>query len=304
MKTTYIDSSGVRLLVKIEEPNTEEQNPQTLIFVHGYPDTHSTWSKQIDAFKDQYRIIFFDLRGCGSSSPPKDRTGYHIDYLMADLDAIIKELANGQKVHLIGHDWGAIICWCFLAIPSYAQKIQSFTAISGPHPTLTTKNIIDNLKSLDPFSFFAAVRQLMHSWYIALFQIPRFAEFLIFSSPEAIWKSLTSNVGLDEEDEMRHKNREEILSSSIGPINLYRELVQGGLPPLPEQPIEVPVTVIIPKKDLAITDLAYDNHERIVKHIDMRKIDANHWVHRERPDEINRLISIFLKRVQSRTTKG
>ncbi|MEM7180070.1 MAG: alpha/beta fold hydrolase [Spirochaetota bacterium] len=300
MKTIYVNAGDVKLHAKIHEPK-ESENPETIIFIHGYPDTHTTWSKQIDAFKENYRLVLYDLRGTGGSTPPHDRTGYHIDYLMNDLNCVIKELAGNEKVHIVGHDWGGIIAWSYLSIPSYAEKVKSFTAIGAPHPTLATKNIMDSLQTLDPFAWFQAIQQILKSWYVGFLQIPRLAEFFLFASPESIWNALISQSGIPPEDEMRHKNRQEILSSTVGPINMYRELVQGGLPPLPPEPIQIPVSVITADKDLALTNIVFENVERLATKVDIRKMDTNHWVHREKPDEFNRLLGIFLKRTKARS---
>ncbi|MCB1157155.1 MAG: alpha/beta fold hydrolase [Leptospiraceae bacterium] len=301
MKINYINSNDVKLLVKTSVPENLEEKPETLLFLHGYPDNHKTWSHQIESFKDNYRIIVFDIRGCGGSTPPPSRKGYHIDHLMQDVDNVLNVfLEKDEKVHLVGHDWGAIIFWSYISIPSYAKRVASFTAICGPHPTLALKNLYDNIKSFDPFNLFATIDQLAKSWYVAFLQIPRIPEFLLYSSPEMMWNILFSQSGLPESDDIRHFSREEILSTSVGPINLYRELIQGGLPPLPEEPIAVPITVIGAEKDLAITKLAYENIDKIARQVDIRYIDANHWIHREKSADVNKLISIFLKRIALR----
>lgn len=50
-------------------------NPEakkTIIMVHGWPGMWTSFRNQIEAFKSEYRIITFDLRGYGDSQHPDD----------------------------------------------------------------------------------------------------------------------------------------------------------------------------------------------------------------------------------------
>lgn len=38
-----------------------------IIFVHGFPYDHTMWNYQIDAFKDEYYCVAYDIRGLGQS---------------------------------------------------------------------------------------------------------------------------------------------------------------------------------------------------------------------------------------------
>ena len=42
-------------------------NAGTLIFIHGFPFNKWTWKNQIDALKEDYRVIAYDVRGHGNS---------------------------------------------------------------------------------------------------------------------------------------------------------------------------------------------------------------------------------------------
>lgn len=68
----------------------------TIIFVHGFPYDHTMWHNQIDALKDEYYCVSYDLRGLGKSKPGEGQTTMemHVD----DLFAIIKELKLRKPV--------------------------------------------------------------------------------------------------------------------------------------------------------------------------------------------------------------
>ena len=60
MKSYYIDSENVKLHVLAAD---QIDGKETILFLHGYPDTSSSWEKQFEYFKDKYRVAAFDLRG-------------------------------------------------------------------------------------------------------------------------------------------------------------------------------------------------------------------------------------------------
>ncbi|KAJ7735113.1 alpha/beta-hydrolase [Mycena maculata] len=83
----------------------------TLILVHGWPSLWSTWSNQIQEFKEDYHLIVPDLRGFGESTHPGDvrRSGTMPD-MVGDIVCIL-EHANISSAVCVGHDWGSQICY-------------------------------------------------------------------------------------------------------------------------------------------------------------------------------------------------
>jgi hypothetical protein len=45
----------------------------------------------------------------------------------------IDEVAPGQPIHALGHDWGSVIGWELVSAPDAATWIASFTPVSGPN---------------------------------------------------------------------------------------------------------------------------------------------------------------------------
>lgn len=78
LQRTMVRSSaedGVNLAVY------ESGNPKgrAVIFIHGFAQSHESWSKQIDsmALQQELRLITFDLRGHGDSDKPLSKDAYH-----------------------------------------------------------------------------------------------------------------------------------------------------------------------------------------------------------------------------------
>ena len=63
---------------------------EPLLLVHGFPDTHTVWRKQIPLLIEAgYQVIAPDTRGCGDSEIPAQIADYHRDNLVEDLRALL-----------------------------------------------------------------------------------------------------------------------------------------------------------------------------------------------------------------------
>ena len=84
-----------------------------VLLVHGFPDDHAIWDKQIDALAEAgFQVIAPDMRGCGESGITGSLKDYAVESLANDLVGLLDALRI-ERVHLAGHDWGASICWIF-----------------------------------------------------------------------------------------------------------------------------------------------------------------------------------------------
>src|SRR4051812_10708518 len=87
-----------------------------VLLLHGFPDTHAVWRKQIGALVAAgYRVVAPDLRGYGRTDAPHGVAAYGLDHLRADVLALLDAL-HVDRVDLVGHDWGGIIAWQIAAL--------------------------------------------------------------------------------------------------------------------------------------------------------------------------------------------
>ncbi|MCB1188871.1 MAG: alpha/beta fold hydrolase [Leptospiraceae bacterium] len=298
MKTSFVNASDVTLYLVSDKPK-DKPDAETVLFLHGYPDNSKTWSYQMHSLGMEYQVAAYDIRGAGKSTQPINQYDFHIEKLQEDVLAVIDHLVGKEgKVHLVGHDWGAIIFWAFVSNRSYQKRVHSYTAVSGPHVTLTLKNMFEKFTSFNPMAIGEQFFQIFKSWYIMFFQVPKLPEFMWYTFPLFLWERILKEGGVPSNDEMYKYDKKEIFSCAVGTLNLYRELMMGGLPRLPEPPIEVPVSVIIPEDDLAILPSSYDKMEEIASNLKIHKLKANHWVHREKPREVNNIIRETIARAR------
>ena len=110
------------------------------------------------------RVLAPDQRGYSPGARPRGRRAYAVAELVDDIVALL-DTSGLEKVHLVGHDWGALVAWSVAS--AHPDRLHSVTAVSVPHPG----------------AFFAAMPhgQILKSWYMGVFQIPLLAERLVTS---------------------------------------------------------------------------------------------------------------------------
>src|SRR6188768_4198224 len=77
-----------------------------IIFIHGFPLNKSMWNKQVEALKENYRVIAYDIRGHGNSDPGIDN--FFIELFVNDLLRLMEKLGI-QKSILCGLSLGGYI---------------------------------------------------------------------------------------------------------------------------------------------------------------------------------------------------
>jgi pimeloyl-ACP methyl ester carboxylesterase len=108
----------------------ENQTRPLVLCLHGFPDNARSFRFQLPALAQAgYRVIAPTLRGYEPGSQPVDKD-YSVGALARDVLAWIDELGE-EKVHLIGHDWGAGITYMAGAIAP--ERFHSLTTIAVPH---------------------------------------------------------------------------------------------------------------------------------------------------------------------------
>ena len=106
-------------------------NGPLVLLVHGWPETWVSWKEQINFIsKLGYKVCAFNTRGYGESFCPNEIKDYSLKYFMEDIIDIISYF-NKDKAILIGHDWGAPICWTTAAY--YKEKVSAIIGLSVPY---------------------------------------------------------------------------------------------------------------------------------------------------------------------------
>jgi pimeloyl-ACP methyl ester carboxylesterase len=103
-----------------------EQNPQTMILIHGLGDEADTWRHVIGDLAKDYHVIALDLPGFGRSSQP-DRD-YTPDFFMTTIISLMDELSIDKSI-LMGSSLGGIFSHG-LAI-DYPARVSGVILVGG-----------------------------------------------------------------------------------------------------------------------------------------------------------------------------
>lgn len=251
-----------------------------VLLVHGFPDTHEVWRKQIQVLVDAgYRVIAPDTRGCGDSQILPQVADYRVEHLVNDLIALLDELKI-DKVRLVAHDWGAIIGWQLVL--SHPQRVERYIALSVGHPTAYRHG---------------GLIQRIKSYYIWTLQLRGLIEWLVTWNN---WFSLRLMTRYPAEvpQWQAHLSRPGRLTAAMNYYRANLSLFFGR----EYASARVPVFCIWSSGDLFCTEAQMIASERYVKGPwRYARVDgANHWLQLDAPEQVNPLLLDYLAQPQKK----
>jgi proline iminopeptidase len=82
---------------------------EPLVIVHGGPGlAHDYLFGPFKQLSDNYKLIFYDQRGCGKSQEFNEGESSTMETMVEDLEGVRKEFKL-EKMNLVGQSWGAVI---------------------------------------------------------------------------------------------------------------------------------------------------------------------------------------------------
>jgi pimeloyl-ACP methyl ester carboxylesterase len=255
-----------------------------VLLLHGFPEFWYEWYEYILPLATAgYRVVVPDQRGYHRSERPDAISAYHPDALATDVCGIIDNI-GAEKAHIVGHDWGAFVAW-WVAL-HHPARLQTLSVINVPHPTAFKQTLWRNPK------------QVLRSWYIGLFQLPRV--------PEAIarvgnWRSVTammqrsSHEGtFDATDFERYRTAWALDGAYEAMINWYRAVVRANPQPVQTQ-INTPTLLLWGAQDRFLTRSLADASAQYCTHSEVVMFEqATHWVpHEEQTHVQTQLLDHF-----------
>ena len=272
-----------------------------VILLHGFPEFWYSWRKQLDALSGSFHVVALDLRGFNLSDKPSRVDDYKIDKIVPDVIGLIDHFGAKQSA-IVGHDWGAGVAW----------------AVAMKHPERVSRLVVLQVPIAAAWRANMSLRQLLRSWYMFFFQIPRLPEWLISRQDyKAIEQTFTEKVirknSFTTDDIERYKEAARQPGALTGAVNYYRANVLDRL--LPEKPkskpnpnqgrVRVPTLFIFAEQDFAIIPATVRGLDKYIDayYREVRIPDSGHWVQNEAPAEVNAALLEFLTTEISATAR-
>lgn len=243
-------------------------NSPTIIFIHGFPLNKFMWKKQIEVFKDNYRVIAYDIRGHGNTDVGNDN--FSIEFFVYDLIGLMDALRI-QKAILCGFSMGGYIA--LNAIEKHPERFSALLLCDTNCAADSSETKENRLKAIEIIK----EKGLEH-----------YAE----ESLEKLFAQTSFSNQTDEIEIVRNM----ILNTSEQTINkTLRALAERSETCTNLQRIMVPVLIMVGKKDVITPpEVALLMHEKIKDSI-FKMIDhAGHLSNMENSKEFNKQLSGFL----------
>jgi epoxide hydrolase 4 len=263
-----------------------------VVLLHGFPESWYSWRYQIAALAPEFRVAVPSLRGYGASDRPPRVSDYRVEKLGGDVLGLIRALGRGRAA-IVGHDWGGGLAWTFAL--DHPEACERLVVCNCPHPAIFSRALRSN------------PRQLLRSWYMFFFQLPRLPEWVLGRGDfEALGRGFRQMVRRRDREVFTDHDLEEIKQALRPPgaltaaINYYRATFRdvGAMKRYSESRlVECPTLLIWAEEDDALgKELTYGMQPLFRGPFAIRYIpQCSHWVQQERPEEVNRELLAFLR---------
>jgi len=269
----------------------EQGSGPLVVLLHGFPDNARSWAHQLPALAAAgYRAVAPNLRGYPPTEIPA--AGYYDRAtLAADVADLIRQLGGGQRVHLIGQDWGAAITYGVLA--AFPDLIDRAIVMAVPHPAVVVKSILD-------------ARHVHHSFHWWFFQLPSLPEQALaandFAFIDYLWRHWSAP---SHEDAAHIADIKRMLAEPgalTATLSYYRAMFDPAkadprletLRQSMNRPISVPTLALCGSVDPR-AELMQDQAQHFAGEYRFELVHgAGHFLHREQPADVNRRILDWL----------
>lgn len=287
-KTGTVSANGLRFAT------IEAGDGPLVLCLHGFPDHAPSFRHQLPALAAAgYRAVAPYMRGYAPTETPSDGR-YQTAVLAQDAIELISGLGYSSAA-LFGHDWGAPAAYGAAILAP--ERVTKLVAASVPHGPGMLE------------AFMSSYAQQRRSWYMFFFQMP-FADAAVahddFQFLERLWRDWSPGWHPAAEDMEALKatfRAPGVLQAALG---YYRCTLNPALqdPGLMETqvrigmaPVEVPALYIHGVEDGCIgVDLARGLEPWFTRGLRTEIVaGAGHFVHQERPAEVNRVLLDFLR---------
>jgi len=277
------------------------EGEQLIILLHGFPECWYSWRHQLTALGERFRVVAPDMRGYNLSDKPPRVENYRMTALVQDVLSLIRHCGARQAV-IVGHDWGAAVAW----------------ELARRHPEYVSKLAALQVPPLAAWSNNLTLKQLLRSWYMFFFQLPRVPEWWIgaqdFAGVERMFKRTARRGTFTETDIAALKSALRQPGALTASINYYRanlrslisrrkgddEYVIGNMDAIGDvnarDVVRVPTLFIYGERDFAIVPETVSGVSRYVAapYREVRLANSGHWVQQESPSEVNAALLSFL----------
>ncbi|GAB3208010.1 SDR family oxidoreductase [Nocardia tengchongensis] len=257
-----------------------EPSAETVVLVHGWPDDNHLWDRVVPLLADRFHVVTYDTRGHGRSTRTERTEDFRLEHFAADFFAVADAVSPDAPVHILAHDWGSVQMWEAVCEPQAAGRVASFTSVSGPnldHLGAWVRSRMSQGKVWGPFT------QLLSSLYTGLFMTPGVPRVVL--KPLGTEKMWSRFVGLMNETSPENiKLGPEFRRDFFDGMRIYRANILQRLGDPRERRTEVPVQLVIARRDVAVRPAGYSDTKEYAPNLYRREVGGGHWLPFSHPE--------------------
>ncbi|KAH1090691.1 hypothetical protein J1N35_017948 [Gossypium stocksii] len=297
----------------------EKGQGPVILFVHGFPELWYSWRHQIAALSSKgYRAVAPDLRGYGDTDAPDSVTSYTCFHIVGDLVELLNTIAPDQQVFVVGHDWGAIIAWYLCLFRP--DKVKAVFTLSVPfiprnpqmRPTDGWRAIYGNDYYICRFQEFGEVEaefaEIGTETVMKALLTYKVPDPLMLPKGKPFGHSANTPITLPSwlsEEEVSYYVTKFNKSGFTGVINYYRNFDRNWelMAPWTDCDVKVAAKFVVGELDLVyhmpgmkeyIHNGGFKKDVPMLEEVVVME-GVGHFIHMEKPDEINNLIYDFFR---------
>jgi len=309
----FVTTNGIRMHY------AEAGSGPIVLLCHGFPESWYSWRHQIHALAAAgFHAVAPDLRGYGQSDRPKEVEAYDIFQLTGDLVGLVNAL-GGDPVVIVGHDWGA---WITQAAALFRPDLfRAVALLSVPYlprgpisPSEWERQKYPGkifyqqiFRSLSAEQIFEADLRgtIVNALYTASGEPPPDQRWKFAVDPKEMASAgmapTPRKPGFVTDVDIEFFVGEFKRSGFAGPLNYYRNVDRNWAltPFLDGAKLRQPTLFIAGDRDgvLGFWGEEVAAMERNAPNLRQKSIlpGVGHWTQQERPEEVNRLLTDFLR---------
>lgn len=245
-----------------------------IILIHGFPFNKSMWDKQVEALKENNRVIAYDIRGHGQSETGE--AAFSLELFVDDLICLMDALEI-DKATLCGLSMGGYIA--LLAIEKYPQRFEALILSDTQCIADTPEAKEKRMKAIDDIKT-KGVKVYVDGSIKHFFSAETFT-----GKPDVV----------NAVKEMMLNTTEQSLCNTLYALSIHKETCSS----LPE--IHVPVLILVGKEDKITPPAAARLMHEKIRESSLSILElAGHLGNLESPHEFNFKIKKFMHQVANK----
>jgi soluble epoxide hydrolase / lipid-phosphate phosphatase len=303
--------------IYVKASDDDKISKATFLFLHGFPSSFHCWRHQVKYFSEQgYGCLAPNLMGYGKTYSPLNKDEYKTKSMVEHLVALLDHL-HLDKVVVVGHDWGVRPASRFVLY--HPERTLGLVLISvGYRPPVkfdldqaleTSKKAI-GYEMLGYWKFFASddAATIMEN------NADSFID-LAFTSDPIQWKTDLAPLGKIRDWITNGKKTNRASYMTEDDYKIFRQYIVEGMQPKLnwyksaienidwndemnlDPTIKRPVLYIGGTKDYICLIQVFAGQKQYIADLEVIELETSHWVTEEKPEDVNRAINGWIKRI-------